>query len=124
MQVTRGARSLKHVWKREHIQEPPDDCVEEKGQAAYRSYVKSAWQVLKEHHENNPGSIDADYIKDQQECIEDLRDAFDVYQRMLKAQAQSEAGQPSEEPSLRPSDYMDKPSHISPPSGWPAPFSP
>ena len=62
------------MWHPEHIQEPPEDCVEERPSG---TYVKSAWQVLWDHHEEHPGAVDHGYIKKQQERIGDLNEVFD-----------------------------------------------
>ena len=74
MQAARGTKSLRNVWARENIQEPPYDCVEERSSGAY---IKSAWQVLQEHHQEHQGAISQKYMDAQQDRIEELKEAFD-----------------------------------------------
>ena len=74
MRTTRGTRNLKNVWQPEHIQEPPEDCVEERPSG---TYVKSAWQVLQEYHQEHPGAVDPRYIEKQEERIKNLNDVLD-----------------------------------------------
>ena len=70
-------RNLENVWKAEHIIEIPEDCVEERLLSG--PYVKSAWQVLRDHHDQHgphgSGTPD-DYILMQKDRIMNLHLAF------------------------------------------------
>ena len=71
-------RDLKNVWQADQIMQPPDDILEQRPSGAW---VKSAWQVLREHHEQHgyrtSSGIPGAYMLKQECRIWNLNVAFE-----------------------------------------------
>ena len=71
-------RDLKNVWQADQIMQPPDDILEQRPSGAW---VKSAWQVLREHHEQHgyrtSSGIPGAYMLKQECRIWNLKVAFE-----------------------------------------------